>query len=76
MSGTAWVFGAFSVSLIISFNSFLLTFGKDVDVTNVIREVWGANNTQGWELGYLSNLDISAMDDDQIGMVVCWDGPT
>ncbi|KAJ9615153.1 hypothetical protein H2200_001227 [Cladophialophora chaetospira] len=47
-----------------------------VDVTNVIREVWGANNTQGVELGYLNSYNISPMDDDQIGMVVCWDGPT
>lgn len=53
-----------------------LISGIDVDVTNVIREVWGANNTQGWELGYLSTYNISPMDDDNIGMVVCWDGPT
>lgn len=53
-----------------------LIVGIDVDATNVIREAWGANNTQGVELGYLNSYNISPMDDDQVGMVVCWDGPT
>ena len=53
-----------------------LTFGLDVDNTNIIREVWAGNNTQGWALGPLSNMNISPMDDDHVGMVACWYGPT
>ena len=53
-----------------------LTFALDIDNTNIIREVWAGNNTQGWALGPLSDMSISPMDDDQVGMVACWYGPT
>ena len=53
-----------------------LTFDLDVDNTNIIREVWSGNNTQGWATGPLSYMSVSPMDDDQVGMVACWNGPT
>jgi hypothetical protein len=53
-----------------------LTFSPDIDDTNIIREVWAGNYTEGWALGPLSDMSISPMDDDQVGMVACWYGPT
>ncbi|KAJ9616634.1 hypothetical protein H2200_000353 [Cladophialophora chaetospira] len=47
-----------------------------IDNTNLIKEIWAGNNTQGWALGPLSDMSISAMDDDHVGMVACWEGPT
>ncbi|KAF7198415.1 hypothetical protein HII31_00154 [Pseudocercospora fuligena] len=45
-----------------------------IDNTGVLRGTWNSNNTQGWALDPLSELQISPLDDDRVGMTACWYG--
>lgn len=79
MFGTVTASGASSVCPTVTtsgYESSGLPLDSDIDNTNIIQEVWASNYTQGWALGPLSAMNISPMDDDQVGMVACWHGPT